>query len=195
MITNVLRTVGPIAILVVSFTARAESPPPTAGTDAQPVATGGLQPPSPPPKETPPPPATQAPPPPPHAQPLEPPVAATPPRPPASAPTPPAGQWVYTRQYGWLWMPYEQSYTYVVPEAALAYTFVYYPAFGWRWVVAPWVLGFGVAPYWGPLGPVHFVWYAHPWFRIGVPYYPYRGPGWVHPPAAGRGFRPAPRRR
>lgn len=92
-------------------------------------------------------------------------------------------------------MPYEQSYTYVVPEAALAYTFVYYPAFGWRWVVAPWVLGFGVAPYWGPLGPVHFVWYARPWFRIGGPYYPYRGPGWRLPRSTGRGFRPSPHRR
>ncbi|HET6336641.1 MAG TPA: hypothetical protein VFG30_25635, partial [Polyangiales bacterium] len=23
------------------------------------------------------------------------------------------GQWVYTSQYGWVWMPYSQSYTYV----------------------------------------------------------------------------------
>ena len=92
-------------------------------------------------------------------------------------------------------MPYDRAYTYVVPDAALAYTFVYYPVFGWRWVVAPWVLGFGVAPYWGPLGPVHFGWYARPWFRVGAPYYPYRGRGWHPPPATGRGFHPSPHRR
>jgi hypothetical protein len=92
-------------------------------------------------------------------------------------------------------MPYDRAYTHVVPDAALAYMFVFYPGFGWRWVVAPWVLGFGVAPYWGPPGPVHFVWYARPWFRIGVPYYPYRGPGWHHPPAAGRAIRVSPHRR
>jgi len=92
-------------------------------------------------------------------------------------------------------MPHGQSYTYVVPDAALAYMFVYYPAFGWRWVVSPWALGFGVAPYWGPLGPIHFVWYARPWFRARAPYHPYRGPGWGHPPARRRPFRGIPRHR
>jgi hypothetical protein len=44
----------------------------------------------------------------------------------------------------------------------------YYPTFGWSWVVAPWVLGFGIAPYWGPVGPGHFAWYARPWFLVGT---------------------------
>jgi len=196
MIINVARSLLATIVLFASVAARAEPPAPGPGaaTAPAPSAAQPLQPPAPPPKETPPPPATQAPPPP-HAQPIEPPAAATAPRPPAPTAPPPAGQWVYTRQYGWLWMPYEQAYTYVVPDAATAYMFVYYPAFGWRWVVAPWVLGFGVAPYWGALGPVHFVWYARPWFRVGVPYYPYRGPGWAHPPVAGRPFRAPPHRR
>jgi len=28
------------------------------------------------------------------------------------------------------------------------------------------VLGLGVAPYWGPLGPAHFAWYSRPWFNV-----------------------------
>src|SRR5262245_9047257 len=32
-------------------------------------------------------------------------------QPPAAAPI--DGQWVYTEQYGWVWMPYAQAYTYV----------------------------------------------------------------------------------
>ncbi len=85
-------------------------------------------------------------------------------------------------------MPYAPAYTHVVPEAALAYMYVYYPTFGWRWVVAPWVLGFGMAPRWGVPGPARFAWYARPWFRIGVPYRPFRGPGWGQPPFRGRPF-------
>jgi len=196
MTMNVVHSFVAASVLFATVSARAETSAPTTSASSAP-STGAsvpLQPPAPPPKETPPPPVTQAPPPP-HAQPIEPPPAANAPRPAAPAVRAPAGQWVYTQQYGWLWMPYEQAYTHVVPDAALAYMFVYYPAFGWRWVVAPWVLGFGVAPYWGALGPVHFVWYARPWFRIGVPYYPYRGPGWRHPPTSGRPFRAPPRHR
>jgi hypothetical protein len=129
--------------------------------------------PSAPPQEPPPPPATTVPPPP-HTQPIEPPPLARSASPAAAAPS---GQWVYTKQYGWVWMAYDDSYTQVVPDAALAYQFVYYPSFGWRWVVAPWVLGFGAAPFWGRLGPSHFHWYARP--RYVAPH-PYRGPGWGH---------------
>src|SRR5882724_9501516 len=68
-------------------------------------------------------------------QPVAPPVAVT-----------PSGQWVNTSQYGWLWLPYEQSYTYVVPDSSVAYMYAYYPTFGWRWVGAPWVLGMGPSP-------------------------------------------------
>lgn len=80
----------------------------------------------------------------------------------------PAGQWGYTQQYGWLWMPYDQAYTYVVDDAALAYQYAYYPSYGWTWILAPWILGFGSVPYWGVLGPGHFAWYARPWFRLGT---------------------------
>lgn len=80
-----------------------------------------------------------------------------------AAPVTPSGQWVYTRQYGWLYMPYAQNYTYV-PPAGPPSMFVYYPARGWRWVHAPWVLGVGPVPYWGPHGYVSFAWYARPWF-------------------------------
>jgi hypothetical protein len=96
---------------------------------------------------------------------------------------PPAGQWVFTQQYGWLYLPYDQGYTHVVDDAALAYEYAYYPAYGWRWVVAPWVLGFGVTPYWGAYGPARFTWYAHPWFRVGTAHL---RPTW------GRGFGPHP---
>jgi hypothetical protein len=65
----------------------------------------------------------------------------------------PEGQWVNTNQYGWIWIPYAQEYTYI-PGDAQVYPdqYVYYPAYGWRWVVAPWVYGYGPAPYWGAFG-------------------------------------------
>ena len=100
----------------------------------------------------------------------------------------PEGEWVYTSQYGWIWAPYAQTYTHVIPESNLAYSYVYYPSFGWRWVVAPWVLGFGVAPRWGVYGPARFAWHVRPWFRVGVPYRPFVGPGWVRP-GFGGGYR------
>jgi hypothetical protein len=90
-------------------------------------------------------------------------------------PATPSGQWVYTDGYGWVWMPYEQSYTYVTPAEDDAYAYVYYPAGGWTWIRAPWVIGIGPRPYWGPAGPVRFVWYAHPWFHPRRVYY-YRRP-------------------
>jgi hypothetical protein len=88
-----------------------------------------------------------------------PPVPTTPQPAPATT-----GQWVYTTQNGWLWMPYGQSYTYVNADTSLAYEYVYYPAFGWHWVSAPWVLGIGPSPYWGGHGYARFAWHAHPWF-------------------------------
>jgi hypothetical protein len=133
------------------------------------LATGALaqsQPPTPAPTSQPPPPPPSTPP---IGQPMEPP-AATPNPPPAAAPGAPppssaaAGEWVYTTQYRWVWMPYDQQYTHVVEDSGVAYEFVYYPGFGWRWVVAPWVLSIGPRPYFVH-GPVHFAWYARPWFR------------------------------
>jgi len=117
--------------------------------------------------------------------------SAAPGAPPPSVPgaAPPAGQWTYTQQYGWLWMPYDQRYTYVVDSASLAYEYVWYPTFGWSWVVSPWVLGLGVAPFWGAGGPMRFAWYSHPWFRVGTAHL---HPSWGHALAPrgpfGRGF-------
>lgn len=98
-------------------------------------------------------------PPPPMAVPAPAPVAA----PVVVAPAAPEGQWVYTRQYAWVYMPYAQNYTYV-PADGHPQMFVFYPNYGWRWVVAPWIFGAGPAPYWGPHGYVRFAWYARPWF-------------------------------
>jgi hypothetical protein len=87
--------------------------------------------------------------------------------PPAVEPAPAStGQWVYTAQQGWIWIPYAQSYTYVTADGSVAYEYVYYPTFGWRWVPSPWVLGIGPAPFWGGRGYVRFAWYAHPWFGV-----------------------------
>jgi hypothetical protein len=124
------------------------------------AAVAQMQPPTPPPYSQPPPPPAAAPP---TAQPIEPPpgeITAPPPPPSASV----GGEWVYTNQYGWIWMPYDQQYTHVIQDSGTAYEFVYYPSFGWRWVVAPWVFGIGPRPHFVH-GPVHFAWYAHPWFR------------------------------
>jgi len=149
------------------------------------------------PAQGPPPPVaapSQTPPPPPGAQSVAPPGVA--PQPTAGL----TGQWVYTNQYGWLWMPHGQQYTYI-PADAQVYPdqYVYYPAYGWRWIVAPWIYGYGPAPYWGLWGPRYFAWYAHPWFRVGG-YWGwggYRGwghyRGWVGPHAWGpHGWAKAP---
>jgi len=129
--------------------------------------------------------------------------AETPPAPPAKPPAPPpkaraadaqtapSGQWVYTQQYGWVWMPHGDAYSYVPPDGyGEPYEYVYYPAYGWTWVVAPWIWGFGPWPYFGVFGPAHFGWFGHGWWRS-----PWR---WHFRPAPFRGgfafhgFRPAP---
>jgi hypothetical protein len=128
------------------------------------ISTAGFaQPQSPYPGSLPPPPSMPEPPPPPQAP--APSYTYAPPAPAATvAMAAPAGQWVYTDQYGWIWMPYDADYTSVAgPD--VAYTFVYRPRLGWRWVTAPWVLGLGPTPSWGRLGPAHFAWYGHPGFR------------------------------
>jgi hypothetical protein len=139
--------------LVFAAPALAEAQPPPPPPDEE------VQPPGPPPATQPPPPPPPAPP---VAQPIEPPQSTTSPPPPP--PPDVKGEWVYTAQYGWVWMPYDQLYTHVNVNSGVAYEFVFYPRFGWRWVLAPWVFGLGPRPYFVH-GPVHFVWYAHPWFR------------------------------
>jgi hypothetical protein len=79
---------------------------------------------------------------------------------PAKRAATPAGQWSYTSQYGWVFLPYADVYT-AVPSSGYPSMYVYGPSFGWDWVAAPWVLGVGPMPYWGPLGPTRFGWYAH----------------------------------
>jgi hypothetical protein len=91
----------------------------------------------------------------------------------ASPPTVPAGQWVYTVQYGWVWMPYDSQYTHVYEnDGSDPYMYLYYPAYGWTWVVAPWIWGFGPVPWFGVRGWTHFYWYGHGAF--GHPWYGYR---------------------
>jgi hypothetical protein len=120
--------------------------------DGQPGPQATAQPPSAPPANQPP------------APPQRPPSA------PAQAqqpPAPAAGQWVYTAQYGWVWMPYGEQYTYEPDSSnAYPYAYLYEPDIGWAWVVAPWIWGWGPMPYFGYWGPWHFHWY--------------RGPGFVH---------------
>lgn len=86
------------------------------------------------------------------------------------------GQWVYTAQYGWIWMPYGIQYVYEPPaEGAYPQAFVYHPMYGWRWVLAPWVWGWGLVPFYGSNGPWPFAWYRGPtyvhagWRRAGYP--------------------------
>jgi len=88
----------------------------------------------------------------------------------------PEGQWSYTAQYGWIWTPYAQNYTYVAEKGETAFTYAYYPRYGWRWLPAPWVLGWGPRPYWGHYGYNRFAWHERPWFRVGV----YRPEVWTH---------------
>lgn len=103
--------------------------------------------------------------------------AETPLAPPEQPPAPPVqqqvssqssqtGQWVYTQQYGWVWMPYGDTYSYVPPSGeGEPYEYVYYPDYGWTWIGAPWVWGLGPWPYFGLWGPGRFGWYTHGWWR------------------------------
>lgn len=84
---------------------------------------------------------------------------------------PPSGQWVYTQQYGWVYMPYGDqfvstpAYANAVPQA-----YLYYPSYGWTWVAAPWVWGWGVRPYFGVYGHARYSWYRPVYRPV------YRGP-------------------
>jgi translation initiation factor IF-2 len=88
------------------------------------------------------------------------------PAPEASAAVPP-GQWVYTQQYGWIWMPYADQYTQVPANGyGSPYVYVYSPGYScWTWLAAPWVWGIGAWPYFGFYGPSHYAWYGHGYWR------------------------------
>ena len=87
------------------------------------------------------------------------------------------GQWVYTSEYGWIWMPYGNQYTYEgTANDAYPYSYVYYPSYGWMWLAAPWVWGWGPYPYFGLRGPMGFGWYSG-LYRAGYGWGGYRGGG------------------
>jgi len=108
------------------------------------------------------PPTTVEPPtPPPSTRPAPPPEPPPPPRPESRQEKPSdTGQWVYTEQYGWVWMPYGDRYTHLPPDGATPSMYVYYPEAGWCWVVAPWLWGWGPSPYFGVFGPRFYGWWG-----------------------------------
>jgi hypothetical protein len=75
----------------------------------------------------------------------------------------PTGQWVYTTDYGWVWVPAGTSTTAI---EGVPYSYMYTPASGWTWYVSPW-----------GWGPYHYgLWVRHAWRPVG-----WHG-GWVaHP--------------
>lgn len=88
----------------------------------------------------------------------------------------PSGQWVYSSDRGWIWVPAGASATLV---DGVPYTYLYTAGSGWNWYVSPW--GFG---------PYRFgAWARRPWYPPG-----WRG-GWVASPrirgrlGTPRGFR------
>ncbi len=82
----------------------------------------------------------------------------------AEPPSVPEGEWAYTEQYGWVWMPYGAAYA-VTPEDEYGdpYMYVYYPSTGWAWVEAPWLWGWGPAPRFGVSAGVRYGWHGHGW--------------------------------
>ncbi|HZL20947.1 MAG TPA: hypothetical protein VFG23_24650, partial [Polyangia bacterium] len=101
-----------------------------------------VMPPTAPPNEAPPSPPQQPPAPPAEQAPQE--AAAEGALPPQAAqPQPVAtGQWVYTEQYGWVWMPYGNQYTYEgTASGSEPYEYLYEQSYGWTWLAAPWVWG------------------------------------------------------
>jgi hypothetical protein len=74
----------------------------------------------------------------------------------------PRGAWVYTSEYGWIWVP-DGATTVDVDD--VPYVYLYTPAYGWTWYVSPWG--------WGPYYVGDWVW--HPW-------HPHVWHGWVAAP-------------
>ena len=107
-------------------------------------------------------PPTEAPsdlPPPPPLQPPSPPVGGLPTL--AAVGVQPGGQWVFTGEYGWVYMPYGDQYVcQSAVDESQAYAFVYLPTRGWGWLTAPWIVGWGAYPFFGAYGPWNFGWYV-----------------------------------
>ena len=125
-------------------------------------------------------------------QPPGPPPGGVPPPPPSTGEVP-SGQWVYTQQYGWVWMTYGDEYTYVPPGGTgEPLEYVYYGDYGWTWLAAPWVWGIGPRPFFGRPGPRPFAWYQHGYWRS-PQRWRYRPPP-ARDEVTRRGVRPAPQR-
>ncbi len=105
------------------------------------------------------------------------PADAPPPPPPEAAPAEAApeaqaaadqaqadGQWLYTDQYGWIWAPYGDQYSSIPSsEDSDPYEYCYEPNYGWTWLAAPWIFGWGPWPYFGYGGVARFGWYGRYW--------------------------------
>ncbi len=125
------------------------------------------------------------------AQPPTPAPKDPPPPPPRERPAPPTtspeadrdgGQWVYTEQHGWVWMPYGDDSIHVSDDGGPPHMYVYVHDDGWCWVLAPWLWGWGPRPWFGPLG-----YHRYGWWGVGIGHwYGFSGHpgGWAHP---GRG--------
>ncbi len=100
-----------------------------------------------------------------------------------------SGQWVYTSQYGWVWMPYGSQY---VDEGTYGddspYQYVYVTDVGWSWFAAPWLWGWGPYPYFGVWGPWHFGWYRG-LYHHGYGWGGYRGGSYRGGGIRGGGYR------
>ena len=164
------------------------------GADSPDTPPAALQPPTPPPDMMPPAPPAQPPSPPAGSDQSGPWIQNEQPATPSTAPT--TGQWVYTDEYGWIWMPYGNQYTYEgTSDDAYPYSYVYYPSSGWMWLAAPWVWGWGPHPYFGPRGPAGYGWYVG-LYHAGYGWGRYRGGGPSHASIVGAArasiARPAP---
>jgi hypothetical protein len=74
----------------------------------------------------------------------------------------PPGQWAYTSQYGWTWMPYAPEFVYQPPGLTVPMMYVYTTATGWAWLSAPWVTGLGPRPFFSVYMPAWpFTWHWH----------------------------------
>jgi hypothetical protein len=177
---NLLGTLSLIIVLGIASVPVSGQQAGQAPAAAPPSQAAPAQPPSPPPDNPPPPPIT-----------------AQPPAAPAPAPQPAAtGQWVYTSQYGWVWMPYGNQYTYTPSDGSMPDMYVYYPVYGWCWLTAPWLWGCGPVPYFGVVGPRFYLWFGvglgH-WYGFGPRYrsWGWSGRGyWGHGGWVGMGNRP-----
>lgn len=94
---------------------------------------------------------------------------------PIASSTVPAGQWVYTTQYGWVYMPYDDAYA-SVPVNGTPSMYVYTANVGWGWVASPWLMGIGPSLYFGTYGYARYRWYGvpHYWGRPAI--YAHFGP-------------------